>query len=164
MSNTLFSSLEQSAIYPALSHFPPRMTSDIARVMLLAITMQEARGTHRRQLGDGPARGLWQFERNGGVKGVMSHGATSTLAEKLCEARNVNFIRTHVWKALEYDDVLAAGFARLLLWSDPASLQTIKSPEDGWNLYMRTWRPGKPHRSTWDDYFNTARKHVFGGQ
>lgn len=163
MSNTLFSTIEHEAVYPALAHFPPKMTSDMARVMLLAIGMQESRMAYRRQLGDGPARGLWQFERNGGVKGVMGHHATSSLAEKLCEARNVNFIRTHVWKALEYDDVLAAGFARLNFWWDAAPLSSIKSPEDGWQLYMRTWRPGKPHRETWDEFFNSARKHVFGG-
>lgn len=164
MPNTFFAAIEETAVYPALWLLPPRMTSEMARVMLLAIGMQESRLVSRRQLGDGPARGLWQFERAGGVKGVMRHVATSSYAAHLCEVRKVNFIPAHVWKALEFDDVLAAGFARLLLWSDPAPLSSIKNPQDGWELYLRTWRPGKPHRATWDDFFNAARKHVYGGQ
>jgi hypothetical protein len=163
MPNTFFASIEEKAVFPALAILPSRMTNDMARVMLLSIGMQESRLTARRQHGDGPARGLWQFERGGGVAGVMRHEATSSYAELLCEKRNVNFIRAHAWKALEFDDVLAAGFARLLLWSDPASLAAIKSPEDGWKLYLRTWRPGKPHVATWEAFFNEARKHVFGG-
>ena len=39
----------------------PGMDSAKARVMLLAIGLQESRFEHRRQIG-GPARGFWQFE------------------------------------------------------------------------------------------------------
>lgn len=37
------------------------MTSPQEIAMLYAIRLQEGRFLHRRQLGDGPARGLWQF-------------------------------------------------------------------------------------------------------
>ena len=53
-------------IDPALRILPPMMTSDAAKAMLLAIGMQESRLTHRKQI-VGPAMGLWQFERGGGV-------------------------------------------------------------------------------------------------
>ena len=56
--------------------------------MLLAIGLQESRLTHRRQIG-GPARGLWQFERGGGVAGVLRHAASRDHALSVCDARRV---------------------------------------------------------------------------
>lgn len=41
-----------------------------AKVMLLAIGLQESRFEHRRQI-KGPARGFWQFEAGGGTAGVL---------------------------------------------------------------------------------------------
>lgn len=158
----LLPQIEKFSVLPALALLPSQMNSPFARVMLYAIGLQESRFQYRRQLGNGPARGYWQFERGGGVAGVMAHPATREYAEHLCRERKVNFIRAHVWKALEHDDVLAAGFARLLIWSDAAPLSTIKTPQDAWNLYLRTWRPGKPHRATWDQFFLAAKKHVGG--
>ena len=55
-----------------------------------------------------------------------------------------------VYSRLELDDVLAAAFARLLLWTDPARLPRTGDADAAWALYLRTWRPGKPHRQTWD--------------
>lgn len=52
---------------PALKLLPS-MDSVRARMMLLAIGLQESRFEHRRQLGNGPARGFWQFESGGGVR------------------------------------------------------------------------------------------------
>ncbi len=38
---------------------------------------------------------------------------------------------------------------------------TKKKLEAGaWNLYMRTWRPGKPHRSTWPALYAEALAEV----
>src|SRR5690606_35531315 len=62
----------EQAIWPAYALLPSRMDSDRATVMLLAIGLQESRFEHRRQI-KGPARGFWQFERGGGVRGVMTH-------------------------------------------------------------------------------------------
>ncbi len=47
-----------------------------------------------------------------------------------------------------YDDVLAAGLARLLLWSDSGRLSTVGDEQGAWNLYLRTWRPGAHDRGS----------------
>ena len=123
---------------------------EAARI-LLAIRMQEGDPPSRYQILNsgrpGPARGWWQFERLGGVRGVMTHSATSERARRLCDACHVRFIDSAVWRALEGHDALAVGFARLLLWSDPRPLPTNEA--DGWAYYLRNWRPGKPRPADW---------------
>jgi len=52
--------------------------------------------------------------------------------------------------------VLAAGVARLLLWTDPKALPAIGDADAGWSLYLRTWRPGKPHPKTWPALYAQA--------
>jgi hypothetical protein len=157
----------RTAINPALGMLPSKMDTDAARVMLLAIGLQESRLIARVQKvhGDpyakGPARGLWQFERGGGVQGVMTHPATRENARELCAAQGVPFEVGQVHAALEFKDILAAGFARLLLWADAKPLPNLDaSHEDAWQCYLRNWRPGKPHRHTWDEYHATARAQV----
>lgn len=144
-----------TAINPALLLLPARMDSPAARVQMVANGLQESRLIHRRQIG-GPARGLWQFERGGGVLGVLRHSLTAAHAVTLCVARSVPPLAQDVYAQLEHDDVLAAGFARLLLWSDPSALPTIGDVDGAWRLYLRTWRPGKPHRATWDGLYGQA--------
>lgn len=151
--------IREQAIAPALALLPARMSSPSAEIMLLAIGLQESRFTHRRQVG-GPARGFWQFELGGGVRGVMRHPVTAEHARALCQARGVPATEGKVYAALEHDDVLAAGFARLLLWSDPARLPAVGEVAAGWDLYMRTWRPGRPHRRTWDALYAQAMDEV----
>ncbi|MGE8617616.1 MAG: hypothetical protein ACN6O0_07325, partial [Achromobacter spanius] len=118
-----------TAITPALALLPARMDTAEARVMLLAIALQESRFVHRRQIG-GPARGFWQFEKGsrasrGGVWGVFLHAASRDHLPALCKARSVACDPDAIYAALEYDDVLAAGVARLLLWTDPKALPQI---------------------------------------
>lgn len=109
----------------------------------------------------GPARGFWQFERGGGVHGVMSHDATKEYAKALCAIRNVPFDSVLVHARLETDDVLAALFARLLLWADRKPLPALDaSHEDAWAAYIRNWRPGRPHRQTWDEFHKAALAQV----
>lgn len=141
------------AIDTALQLLPARMDSAKARVMLYAIGLQESRFEHRRQVvdggGKGPATGFWQFERAGGVKGVIQHPSSRYWAHDLCETQRVQCDPHSVWAALERDDVLAAGFARLLLFTDPLPLPAIDDVNGAWKLYARTWRPGKPHPEFW---------------
>lgn len=134
-----------------------RFDSPAARAMLWAIGRQEGRMVYRRQLG-GPARGLYQFERGGGVRGVLLHPDSKAHALRLCEARKVAPTAQDVYARLEHDDVLATGFARLLLWTDPGRLPppTLAHEQEGWALYLRTWRPGKPHPSTWPEFWAEA--------
>lgn len=151
--------IRTQAIAPALAMLPARMSSPPAEVMLLAIGLQESRFAHRRQVG-GPARGFWQFEQGGGVRGVLRHTATAGHARVLCEARKVAATESVVHAALEHDDVLAAGFARLLLWTDAAALPALGQSATAWALYARTWRPGKPHPETWEGLYSLALAEV----
>ena len=148
---------------PGLAQLPLAMDSPAARVMLLTIGQQESKFQARAQVlnggGKGPARGFWQFERGGGVKGVMQHHTTTGHAHRLCaDQGGVEWDAAAIWERLETDDLLACGFARLLLYSDPKPLPAIGDADAAWELYaVRTWRPGKPHRDTWNGYYDKAR-------
>ena len=154
----------KTAISDALALLPAQMNTDRAWVMLYAIGLQESRFEQRRQLVKvggvlqpiGPAKGFWQFERGGGCAGVVSHQASRYWASVLCEARGVPFNATAIWNAIEKDDVLAAGIARLLLFTDPRRLPDVGDAGAAWNLYIRTWRPGKPHKDTWPGLYARA--------
>lgn len=137
----------KEAVNESYKLLPLKMDSPLARINQAAIGQQESGYLVRRQYGNGPARGYWQFEEGGGVKGVMEHKATADLARKVCHACCVPFVRRTVWEALETDDVLAAAFCRLLMWTDSGKLPV--SEADGWAMYIRTWRPGKPHIDKW---------------
>lgn len=140
-------SYPKDAVNESYKLLPLKMDSPFARVNQAAIGQQESGYLVRRQYGNGPARGYWQFEEGGGVKGVMEHKSTAELARSVCHARGVPFVRRAVWEALETDDVLAAAFCRLLMWTDSGKLPTNEA--DGWAMYARTWRPGKPHPDKW---------------
>ncbi len=153
-------------IFSALLYLPKNMTSREAILILLAIGLQESRFIHRRQLPNGPARSFWQFElgsekTRGGVWGIFLHSQSRNHLKHLCEVRNVEFHPNAIYKAIEFDDVLAAGCARLLLWTDPKSLPKIGDSEAAWELYAnRTWRPGKPHKKTWKEFYDKAEAEV----
>ncbi|MGR6078543.1 hypothetical protein [Achromobacter sp. CSND-B12] len=153
-----------AGVSPALALLPASMDTPTARVILLAIGLQESRFVHRRQIG-GPARGFWQFEKGtrasrGGVWGVYLHAASKDRLAAVCKARSVAFDPDAIYAALEYDDVLAAGVARLLLWTDPQPLPPVGDADAGWALYLRTWRPGRPHPQTWPVLYRQAVAQV----
>lgn len=166
----ILADITKNAIDPALAILPKHMDTPPARVMVLTIGLQESRLKERRQLvGDppkpvGPAKGLWQFERGGGVRGCMNHHASKDLLMVLCKARSVYFDVEPIWCALEKDDVFAAGVARLLLWTDPHKLPAVNDVDGAWDLYMRVWRPGKPHIKTWAGFHRQAREFVSGAK
>ncbi len=172
----LLESIGRTAINPALAMLPPAMDTPEARVMLLAIGLQESRFMYRFQKVaghpyiKGPARGFWQFElgtqaSRGGVWGVFLHDASRFWLSQLCAKRNVAFRPPEIHAAIELDDVLAAGVARLLLFTDPKRLPAIDDVEGAWGLYAyRTWRPGRPHRHTWDEFHAQARGQVIGSE
>lgn len=135
----------------ALLLLPAKMTSTQAELMLLAIGLQESQLKYRRQHGNGPARSLWQGEQGGGmVAGLLGFydQDVQDLARGLCAVRGVSAQPRAVWEAIEHDDVLAAGLARLLLFTDPARLPGFGDEEGAWQLYLRTWRPGAFTRGT----------------
>lgn len=150
----------EDALRPAMALLPARMDTPEAGCMLLAIGLQESRFVHRRQIG-GPARGFWQFEKGtrasrGGVWGVFLHAASRDHLATLCKARGVAADPDAIYTALEYDDVLAAGVARLLLWTDPKALPPVGDEDAAWALYLRTWRPGKPKPDSWAGLYQRA--------
>lgn len=134
---------------------PSKFDVTSANVLLLAIGLQESRFEHRQQVG-GPAHGFWQFERGGGVTGVLTHPETARFALAACYIRKCPPNREDVYRRIVDDDLLACSFARLLLWSDPESLPAPGDVQGGWDYYIRTWRPGKPHRKTWDGLYAQA--------
>lgn len=151
------------SIDEALSLLPEKMDSKEARVMLVTIGLQESRFKHRRQLvGNpprpvGPAKSYFQAERGGGmVHGVRTHRSTKAIAASLYKERGVSPNNQAIWDAIENDDVLAAALARLLLWTDPHKLPAIGDVDGAWELYIRTWRPGRPHRHTWNELYAQA--------
>ena len=147
----------KSSISQALALLPKNMDSPQARVMLLAIGLQESRFEYRRQIGNGPAKGYYQFEKGGGVKGCIQLPVSAPHLRKVCQERGVEFTAQAVWDAIEHDDVLAAALARLLLWTDPKPLPSIDDAAGAWAVYLRTWRPGKPHLSSWAGLHRQAR-------
>jgi hypothetical protein len=145
-----------SAIAPALAILPHQMDSPEARVMLLSIGLQESRFQFRQQMNGGPARGFWQCEQGtrqtrGGIWGFYLHPASRYWLSVLCAARGVAFDPVAIYNTIASDDVLAAGVARLGLFTDPKKLPDTDDVIGSWNLYQRVWRPGKPRSDTWPD-------------
>lgn len=156
--------LHSHIVPAAYAVLPPAMQSDRATAMLLAIALQESKCAHRYQVPrepggkPGPARGLWQFEAGGAVKGVLTHPKTQPYARSalvsLCYSRSLTVTQIHAH--LEHNDVLAAVFARLNLWWLPEALPPRDGARDGWRQYLESWRPGEPHPETWDGYYTRA--------
>ncbi|HSH49486.1 MAG TPA: hypothetical protein VK991_12950 [Halomonas sp.] len=136
-------------------HLPAEMLSDEAVVMLLAIGYQESGFSHRRQV-RGPARGFWQFEQGGGVAGVLRHNATMDIAANVCADLHYDPDAHVVYNALADNDILAACFARLLLWTLPHPLPAIGDADTAWTQYLECWRPGKPHPKQWGKSYARA--------
>lgn len=152
----VISTVARYVIPAALAHLPERMDTPEAHVMLLAIAGQESGFQHRRQTGQGPARGLWQFEQIG-LREVLRHPVSQQHAEQACTALlyagRPNFA---LHEALEHNDILACAVARLALWRDPAPLPAIGDAEGAWQYYRRIWAPGKPHPERWPANYAAA--------
>jgi hypothetical protein len=166
MADDLLEPVLKLAIFPALVILPPSMASPQAWHQMLAAGLQESGLCARCQVlpggGRGPAHGLWQNEL-GGVRAVMGNALTRDHAATLCAARSVAVDAQAVWQAMESDDVLAAGFARLLLWADSKPLPEDHEQDAGWVLYLDAWRPGKPRPQDWPANWARARAFVYGG-
>lgn len=150
----------------AFEVLPAKMNTAPARAMLLAIGLQESRFLHRRQTNYGPARGFWQFEK-AGVRGVLKHSASRGPAMDVLRALQYehliappSFQIADLHDAIGHNDVLACAFARLLLWTLPGTLAMRGQRDQAWGQYLDAWRPGKPHRATWDALFEEAWTRV----
>lgn len=147
------------SVGPALYLLPTKFTSPAAEAMLLAIGLQESDLDDRHQDG-GPAHGYWQFEKNGGVAGVLRHKDTRALALEVLERLDYDaeYVITSdlVHTIIEHNQIVAAVFARLLLYTVPAPLPARDEPEKGWQQYLFAWRPGKPHPEKWAGFYKQA--------
>lgn len=146
----------------ALSLLPAKMDSLESRAMVIAICLQESKLVIRHQV-EGPAKGYAQFEQGGGVTGVFTHPATAGLTKIVCAALDVTPTISGIYMAVEQNDTLCAALARLLLWTLPTALVGADKPEAAWQQYVAAWRPGKPHRETWDANFAHAWAVVNAG-
>lgn len=160
--------LLSTAIIPALSDLAERGIPDVldARRFMLAIALQESGLNHRRQVAtggqeNGPAASWWQFEQGGACKGVLSHELTARRMLEVCEAYNVLPTPAGLWEAMRYQDIVAAAAARLLIYTLPSKLP--QTAADGWDQYVRAWRPGKPRAETWSKNWVQASA-VIGAQ
>jgi hypothetical protein len=130
-------------------------SDDRARVLSLAIAGQESAWQYRLQIG-GPARSFWQFEKGGGVHGVLTHPASRDKIKAVCAELGVSCDTATVYRDMADNDILAACMARLLLFTDAAALPAVGEVEAGWQYYLRNWRPGMPHPEAWPGRYATA--------
>jgi hypothetical protein len=136
-----------------------RLHTPIAEQYLLTIGLQESRLTEtiQRDASGRPlvtlARGFWQFEKGGGVRGVLRHSSTEWFRKLLAEA-DWPLTEDALHYMLAYNQHLATVAARALLWTDPRQL--IDDEAAAWETYARVWRPGRPHRQTWRAFWQEA--------
>ena len=131
----------QLDIESGLGLLPAAMRTAAAKVLLYATSRQENPKRLPQQVG-GPAVGDYQFERGGGVKGVVEHRSVSELTRAVCRARKVQCDTGSIYEALKTDPVLAAALARLLYYTDPKALPAVGDEAGAWALYLGTRRPG----------------------
>lgn len=148
--------IHSHVIPAALSLLPGKMDTLPAHAMLLAIGLQESGFRHRIQVPKDFAHGFWQFEKNGGVKEVLENHTTSPIVTPICDLLLYPSTTAAIWTALPCDSILAAVFARSLLYIDSRSMPFENDPDKGWDIYVKRWRPGAPHREPWNDHFSHA--------
>lgn len=153
MNPKMLRSLIVDPVLAQLGVYDRRLSDPRAARLLVAIAMQESNCCERRQRGNGPARGLLQFE-TGGVAGALvdGHPACRQLATELGYiSSSADFLTKRDQQAvklmLEQNDILAFILGRALLWTDRKPLPDTE--DESWASYIATWRPGKPRREKW---------------
>ena len=143
-------------ILPALEEADPILKTKNrteAAVLLLAIAIQESALRYRRQLGDGPARGLFQMEP--GDLAMLS------LVMKRNQAlRNALSTKDpqEMWAMLEdpANDKYGVYIARAALKTDPKPLPKLGDADAAWKCYIKHWQPGKPRPEKWAVSYEAA--------
>jgi hypothetical protein len=162
--------LLKTAIIPALSLLDPKLDAPAARAMLIAIALQETGLRARRQMLEardhwweskpGKGHGFWQFERDGGVRGVLRHAAASAIVLPVIDAMLYPRDPYAVHEALIHNDILACVLARALLYSVPDAMPRPNEADKGWSIYLKAWRPGKAHPEAWPENYRIAWEAV----
>ena len=150
----------QRIVLPAAyALLPATCRSDAASALVIAIGFQESEFLHRVQMGGGPARGWFQFER-AGVAGVLAHPVTQPLIGPVLDAMGYSATASACHVAIEHNDILCVVFTRLLLWTLPRRLPNRDEMQEGLAQYLEAWRPGKPRPEDWPQNFATAWQMV----
>jgi hypothetical protein len=154
--------LDRLVILPVLDYLGSPFHAIKARVLLLAIAIQETDLATRDQGNPavpGPARGFWQFERIA-VEDFLRHGhkTTKQAAAAVWQPQTVESI----WYALGTGaDHLACVLARDRLWRMiPAPLPELGDANGAWDQYADAWRPGKPNPQRWLESYQRALRTV----
>lgn len=136
------------AVKAGFALLPERMGGRTAGVLCVTSSLQESPNGEQCQLPVkpdkcGPARGIFQFERMGGVYGVINHPASRPHILKLCELKGIEPTVDGLYAALPTaDDSLDAAVARLLYWTDPNPLPELGDVDGAFRYYLHNWRPG----------------------
>lgn len=151
-----------AGVFPAMHILlPSKMKNKAADTLSLAIALQETRLLYRQQIG-GPANGLWQFEKGGGVRGVLEHSATKVHIQDVLRTLNYDFAPLTSYEAIINNDVLAACYARLFLWTHPKALPSIDDSQAMYRYYLDVWRPGTPREGSWVPLYHQAKECING--
>lgn len=143
-------------VRPTLEYLEPPYASLEARLMLLAIGMQETGFKTRYQLPSGPGLGLWQVEYTTEMD-FWRRGKLRTCARALKE------LAPTIYESAADNDHVAATICRSLLWErDPKPLPAIGDIDAAWACYLRVQRPGRPSRKRWTQSYATALAVVRG--
>jgi len=139
--------------------------SKAADILVMTIAGQESRWEHRRQIGIGQyypqsvgARGYWQFESTWGGPVALNDVIQKAPAQLavVCKMLEIPTDELALYEACAWNDMLACALARLNLWIHPAPLPAVGAKEAAWQYYIAQWKPGAPHRHTWDGYYDQA--------
>ena len=156
----LLAAFNKTVLSAAMALLPHNFDTPQARVMLVAIGLQESELCYHIQC-NGPAHGLWQFEQVG-IQGVFDDPRTHDLALAVCQSMGIDPTASAVYAELPQNDILAAAFARLCLWSDPQALPALGDVNGSWDCYIRNWRPGKPRLEAWPVNYSKALAAIQG--
>jgi len=130
--------------------------TDEARLLLMAIAGQESAWTERTQT-DAPnlGRSFWQFEQ-GGCNALATNVTTEPKLAELLDALEIPYTLPMIHAVVAWNDPLAVGMARLLLYADPHPLPAVGDQDGAWSCYLRCWQPGTPRPDDWPANYQTA--------
>lgn len=164
----------KSDIEAGLALLPEPLRTIDAKVQLYATSIQENPTRAPRQLIKkdgtlqpiGPAAGDYQFEKTGGVRGLLNFKSDrlQSMLRSVCTARRVPQTPDGLFDAIQRDPILAAALARLLYFTDLGALPKAGAEQYAWDVYLRTWRPGayerdpKGLRAKWTKSYAEAMK------
>lgn len=146
-------------VLPALKLFPPMLTSDSAKIQMLADGLQETKFAARVQMGHGPAHGFWQNELES-IDDLLANHATKDFMITLCNACGVAANASVIYNSILANDILDAGVHRLLMWADPHPLPRVGDLPSAWQCYLDVQRPGTPRPLTWPWCYKMAMTAV----